>query len=51
MVLDITDRDAVAAFARQVVADHGRVDLLVNNAGLMPLPAPLASFDDQASVR
>ncbi|WP_320672585.1 SDR family NAD(P)-dependent oxidoreductase [Patulibacter defluvii] len=30
---DLTDLDAVAAMAAAVLADHGRVDVLVNNAG------------------
>ncbi|WP_159502165.1 SDR family oxidoreductase [Microbacterium sp. 18062] len=33
---DVTDPDSVAALADRVVADHGRVDLLVNNAGVGP---------------
>jgi len=32
--LDVADRAAVAAFPAQVMAAHGRVDLLVNNAGV-----------------
>jgi len=32
--LDVSDRDAVAALPEQVVAEHDRVDLLVNNAGV-----------------
>lgn len=32
--LDVADRDAVRAHADQVVADHGRVDVVVNNAGV-----------------
>lgn len=32
--LDVSDRDAVAAFPEQVVAEHDRVDVLVNNAGV-----------------
>ncbi len=31
--LDVRDADAVAAFVRDVVAAHGRIDVLVNNAG------------------
>jgi len=32
--LDVADRDAVYAWADQVVADHGRVNLIFNNAGV-----------------
>src|ERR1051326_4909905 len=31
-VLDVRDADAVEAMAEKVAADHGRIDLLVNNA-------------------
>ncbi len=32
--LDVADRDAVFAWADQVVADHGNVHLVINNAGV-----------------
>ena len=32
--LDVRDAEAFAALARQITADHGRVDLLFNNAGI-----------------
>jgi len=32
--LDVADRDAVAALPAAVLAEHGRVDVLVNNAGV-----------------
>ncbi len=35
--LDVTDRADVAAFVDAAARDHGRVDVLVNNAGVMPL--------------
>ncbi|MFJ8833958.1 SDR family oxidoreductase [Micromonospora aurantiaca] len=35
--LDVADREDVAAFVGSAVAEFGRVDVLVNNAGLMPL--------------
>jgi NADP-dependent 3-hydroxy acid dehydrogenase YdfG len=35
--LDVTDRGDVAAFVDAAVDAHGRIDVLVNNAGLMPL--------------
>lgn len=31
--LDITEYDSLAPFIQQVVGDHGRIDVLVNNAG------------------
>lgn len=36
--LDLSDLDSVAAAARAVAADHARLDLLVNNAGVMVPP-------------
>ena len=35
--LDVTDRADVAAFAQAAVAEFGLVDVIVNNAGVMPL--------------
>lgn len=35
MVLDVTDADAIAAFAKEVVAQHPGLNILVNNAGIM----------------
>jgi NADP-dependent 3-hydroxy acid dehydrogenase YdfG len=35
--LDVTDRADVASFVESARARHGRVDVLVNNAGVMPL--------------
>lgn len=32
--LDVTDGDAVGAYVRDVAARHGRLDLIVNNAGI-----------------
>jgi NADP-dependent 3-hydroxy acid dehydrogenase YdfG len=41
--LDVTDRADVAAFVAAARAEHGRVDVLVNNAGVMPL-SPLRAL-------
>jgi len=41
--LDVTDRDDVAAFADAARHAWGRVDVIVNNAGIMPL-SPMASM-------
>ncbi|MBF8189378.1 SDR family oxidoreductase [Nonomuraea sp. K274] len=35
--LDVTDRQDVAAFADAAAKQHGRIDVIVNNAGVMPL--------------
>jgi NADP-dependent 3-hydroxy acid dehydrogenase YdfG len=35
--LDVTDRASVGAFVDGAVREHGRVDVLINNAGVMPL--------------
>jgi NADP-dependent 3-hydroxy acid dehydrogenase YdfG len=35
--LDVTDSADVADFVDQAVREHGRVDVIVNNAGVMPL--------------
>lgn len=41
--LDVTDPASVAAFADAAEAKFGRIDVLVNNAGVMPL-SPLAAL-------
>jgi NAD(P)-dependent dehydrogenase (short-subunit alcohol dehydrogenase family) len=35
LVLDVTDPESVAAAAKQVDSEHGRLDVLVNNAGIV----------------
>lgn len=40
--LDVTDRSSVAAFAQAAMEKWGRIDVLINNAGVMPL-SPLAA--------
>jgi NAD(P)-dependent dehydrogenase (short-subunit alcohol dehydrogenase family) len=42
--LDVADRPAVHAWADQVVADHGKVNLVVNNAGV----ALIAKVEDMS---
>jgi len=41
--LDVTDRADVAAFAKEAIDTFGRVDVLINNAGIMPL-SPMAAL-------
>jgi NAD(P)-dependent dehydrogenase (short-subunit alcohol dehydrogenase family) len=40
--LDLADLDAVRAFARELRVDHRRIDVLVNNAGVMAPPRTLS---------
>src|SRR3954449_8036769 len=44
-LVDVADRDAVFAWADQVVAEHGKVNLVVNNAGVA-----LAATIDEGSI-
>lgn len=41
--LDVTQRDDNAAFVEAALAEYGRIDVIVNNAGVMPL-SPMASL-------
>lgn len=45
--LDVTDRQGFAAFVADAQAHFGRVDVLVNNAGVMPLSPLSALLVDQ----
>jgi len=42
--IDLYDRDAIAGLMPQVMATHGKVDMLVNNAGFTA-PAPVHEID------
>lgn len=44
-VADVTDRVAVEAWVGEIVDRHGRVDLLVNNAGVIDAEVPLEESD------
>jgi butyryl-CoA dehydrogenase len=46
-LVDVADRAAVEAWADQVVAEHGRVNLIVNNAGVaMSATVDSMSYED-----
>ncbi|XP_069670584.1 short-chain dehydrogenase/reductase family 16C member 6-like isoform X2 [Periplaneta americana] len=48
---DVRDRDQVAQLARRVLGDLGRVDILVNNARVMPtLQAPPSEVVDDVNL-
>jgi short-subunit dehydrogenase len=45
--VDVADRSAVLAWADAVVADHGRVNMIFNNAGVaVAAPVETTSFED-----
>ncbi len=46
--VDVTSRDSFAEFTTDVMNNHGRIDVLVNNAGVMPL-GDFLSEDDAIS--
>ena len=53
--VDVADRDRMSEFAAKVLSRHGRVDVLVNNAGVSLLPTlfdeiPDRQFDQVLSV-
>ena len=43
MQTDVTDREQVENLVNHAVQTHGRVDVVINNAGLMPL-SPLEAL-------
>jgi|tagenome__1003787_1003787.scaffolds.fasta_scaffold20946813_3 short-subunit dehydrogenase len=50
-VVDITDRSAVQGLPAEVVAVHGAVDGLINNAGIIQPFVPVAELDDATIER
>jgi NADP-dependent 3-hydroxy acid dehydrogenase YdfG len=48
--LDVTDRASFTAFAMAALDAHGRIDVLVNNAGVMPLGDFLTEPDAVAAT-
>jgi NAD(P)-dependent dehydrogenase (short-subunit alcohol dehydrogenase family) len=46
VVLDVTDPGEVERVIARLARDHGRLDVLVNNAGVAHRPAPLVETSD-----
>ncbi|MEM5517793.1 SDR family oxidoreductase [Henriciella sp. AS95] len=44
---DVSDPDQVAALVADVMAKHGRIDILINNAGISGMTAPVETFDQE----
>lgn len=52
VVLDVTDADDIRAVARDVVARHPALNVVINNAGIMPFDdASSGELDDAQAVR
>ncbi len=47
VVMDVTDRGRVDAVAAEVAARHGRIDVLVNNAGIALSEIPAEDMEDE----
>ena len=50
-ILNITDSAAVSAFPQQIIDQHGQVDGLINNAGIIQPFVRLAELEDAAIER
>jgi short-subunit dehydrogenase len=50
-VVNITDKETVAALPAQVISQHGAVDGLINNAGIIQPFVRLGDLDDEAIER
>jgi NAD(P)-dependent dehydrogenase (short-subunit alcohol dehydrogenase family) len=49
--VDVTDREALARFAQAVITRFGRIDLWINNAGVLPPIGPLAAATGEDIAR
>ena len=45
MALDVSIENSVKVFVGEVIKEFGRIDVLVNNAGVMTRPVPITQLD------
>ncbi|MFT7523613.1 MAG: 3-oxoacyl-[acyl-carrier protein] reductase, partial [Candidatus Paceibacteria bacterium] len=45
--VDVANGNSVKAMADQAIADFGQVDILINNAGITHLPAPMETVSEE----
>jgi len=50
-VVDVTSREDLDAVVRRTTDEHGRLDVMVNNAGIPMRPTPLEDVDDATYER
>ena len=50
-LVDVTDRASVGAALARTIAKHGRIDMLINSAGVTGPTMPLDAFDDEVWQR
>ena len=48
--LDVTDQDSIAGAAKRIRSEFGRLDVLVNSAGISRAEVPGRSFDQAVAV-
>ena len=47
VVADVTDGPAIERLMTSTAASHGRLDILINNAGVVVPPKPIAEFEER----
>ena len=45
--VDVSDQGQMRQFSEDVIAEHRRIDILINNAGITNSPTPFSEISDQ----
>ncbi len=51
LTVDVADADSVATMFSDAIAQHGDVDVLINNAGIDHFPSPMADVEDAVFLK